>query len=393
MDTPTSFSEFVASLASSEPDPDRIARYIEAQGGTPIVEGNTAHFIAAAEPGRIVGVGGEWNGWDARRALMQPIGGGLLHYQQEFAPDARLDYLLASLPQDAALSDLTAIQNADVRMSRDPFNPRLGMSGLGDRSALAMPEYHRPAITQRRAGQAQGRLVEYELDSKQLHQRRTYTVYVPPSYDDPDDGPYPTIYFHDGGDYLKFGTAPTIIDNLIADETIMPTVAVFVPPLDRGAEYDCNDDYASFFADELVAEVQSNFNLITDPAQRAIMGPSMGGLISLYIASQRPEVFDMVGAQSSVVAKREGAGFDAREAYATTPPLRLKLHMVIGTYETCYALDGQGNCKDMLTPVRELHEVLTRHGYPLQYSERHYGHSWALWRDDLAAALMFFFAR
>ncbi len=392
MDIPTSFTQFVAALQTDEPDPDYIARFVAVHGGTPIVEGNTAHFIAAAEPGSSVGVGGEWNGWDARRGLMQPIGGGLLHYQQQFAVDARLDYLLASVPQDADLSDAAAMQKADVSMSRDPLNPRLGMSGLGDRSALEMPEYCRPAITERRSDQAQGRLVERELGSKALHQRRPYTVYIPPGYDDSVDGSYPAIYFHDGGDYLNFGAASTILDNLIADRTISPLVAVFVPPLDRWAEYDCNDDYLRFFSAELVADVQANFTVFDHPTQRAIMGPSMGGLISLYIAAKRPDVFGKVGAQSSVAQAMDG-DWDTRATYADTPQLPLMLHLTIGTYETCYGLDAQGNCKNMLTPVRELRDVLVQYRYPLQYSERHYGHSWALWRDDLADALTFFFAK
>ena len=116
----------------------------------------------------------------------------------------------------------------------------------------------------------------------------------------------------------------------------------------------------------------------------------MGGLISLYIASKRSDVFSMVAVQSSVTVAKKG-GWAAYEAYAITPPLPLKLHLVVGTYETCYGLDEQGNCKDILTGVRDLRDVLTQRGYPLQYNEYHQGHAWWLWRDDFAAALTFFF--
>lgn len=391
METPASFSDFVAALHTTEPDPQLVAPYL-ATHGNPIIEGSTAHFLAAARLDKVIAIRGDWNGWDVRRGLMQPLGGGLLHYQHDFAPDARVDYqfVLIDEAEPNRLNDPTAIASWTLPMLLDPLDPNSD-AGAGENLELAMPDYQRPAITQRRSNQYRGMLVEGDMYSAALGQMRRYIVYAPQGYN-LDGPPFPAIYFHDGGDYLNYAGAATILDNLIADRTIPPLVAVFAPPLHRWAEYDCNDAYLTFFADELVAEAQREFNLIDDAAGRAIMGPSMGGLISLYIASKRPDVFSMVAAQSSVTRAKQGS-WAAHQAYGVEPPLPLKLHLVVGTYENCYGIDEQGNCKDILTGVRELRDVLTQRGYPLQYSEHHQGHSWGLWRDDLADALGYFFGQ
>lgn len=47
----------------------------------------------------------------------------------------------------------------------------------------------------------------------------------------------PALFVHDGEDALKFGLFANVLDNLIADKRIEPIVAVFVPPVERKAEY------------------------------------------------------------------------------------------------------------------------------------------------------------
>ncbi len=401
METPaeTSFWTFITRLQALADDPVAAASYAKSYlaalaGNFPIVEGNTAHFIYEEQPGTIVGVGGEWNGYDARKALMKPIGAGLLHYQHEFELDARLDYFFfeydtGSVPD--LFSDPGAIVLDDMRQVLDPLNRRVGESGFGLRSELAMPAYQRPAITREQPGVPAGMLRDETIKSEALQQERAYTVYLPPAYTT-DNQPYPSIYFHDGGDYLSMGKAPIVLNNLIGMDAIPPLVAVFIPPVDRIREYNCDDRYVSFLCDELLPELQDRYNLSSDQAKRAIIGPSLGGLISLYTGKQHPDRFGLVGAQSSAVKSINGLDiFDARAAYAVEPRLPLRLHLVIGSYEECFSTDEQGRCSDLLNPVREFRSLLEQRGYPYRYAEHHQGHSWGLWRDTLAGALTYFF--
>ena len=367
MQTPaeTSFLTFTTRLQALADDPVAAASYTvsylaEYIGNFPIVEGNTAHFIYKEKPGMIIGVGGDWNGFDARKAIMEPIGAGLLHYQHDFEQDARLDYFFYEYGAGNSPDRLSAprsIRLEDMRQVLDPLNRRFGESGFGPRSELAMPAYWRPAITREQPALAAGRLREEAIDSMALQQERNYTVYLPPAFAAGVE-PYPSIYFHDGGDYLSMGKAPTILNNLIGMGIIPAVVAVFVPPVDRGREYNCDDRHVSFLCEELLPELQRLYNLSSDPEKRAVIGPSLGGLISLYTGKQRPDLFGLVGAQSSAVKSLNGLDiFDAHVAYTVEPRLPLRLHLVIGSYEDCLSTDEQGNCSDLLNPVREFRSL------------------------------------
>src|SRR2546421_711672 len=172
---------------------------------------------------------------------MEPIGAGLLHYQHDFEQDARLDYFFFEYDagnSPGLLSDPRAIRLDDMRAVLDPFNPRFGESGFGPRSELAMPTYRRPAITREQPGLLAGELREETINSKALQLERAYSVYLPPAFAASVE-PYPSIYFHDGGDYLSMGKAPTILNNLIGMGAIPAVIAVFVPPVNRGSEYNC----------------------------------------------------------------------------------------------------------------------------------------------------------
>jgi enterochelin esterase family protein len=357
-----------------------------------VVEDNIAHFIYRKNSDVAVGVAGDWNGFDARKAVMTPIGGELLHYQHKFESDARLDYVLVEVDATSVQKWLSYSRaSIHARTLLDPLNPRLGASAFGAPSELAMPGYQRPLETKELPGIPSGILYGGSIKSKILHQERSYTVYLPSGYD-PDATPYPCIYFHDGGDYLKLTNAPTILNNLIGAKRIPPLVAVFVPPQERDHEYNCNDRYMRFFCDELVPELQSLYNLTRDPGHRAVIGPSLGGLISLYMGKQRPDVFGLIGVQSSAVHTINGVStFDARTAFAVEPVVPQRLYLTMGTYEDCFSTDWQGRCQDLLNPVRDLRAVLERFGYPHYYSEYHQGHSWGLWRDSLSEALYFLF--
>jgi enterochelin esterase-like enzyme len=91
-----------------------------------------------------------------------------------------------------------------------------------------MPAYRRPAITRAHAHIPHGTLHKATIHSRALGGTRTYAVYLPPGYV-AARGPYACAVFHDGGDYLDYGEARVILDNLIAAAAIPRLVAVFVP--------------------------------------------------------------------------------------------------------------------------------------------------------------------
>lgn len=385
---------FVSHAPDRSLDAEVAAALLAEQAPFPFIEGDIAHFLSHEQPDRIVGLSADWNGYDMRESVMTSIGGGLLHYAHRFEPDARLDYMLVTL--DTRYRDRSdgrdRIPGEAFQSMLDPLNTRRGQTSFGPCSELAMPAYTRPPVTVPRPGAPAGSLHHATIASGALGGDRSYSVYLPPGHAR-DRGPYATAYFHDGGDYLTMGAVATTLDNLIADRTLPPLVAVFISPGAREIEYNCDDRHVAFLADELHPELVRRHALATAPARTAVIGPSLGGLISLYAGFRRPDRFGLLGAQSPAVHSMYGRHvFDARQhlVVAGTPPARVAL--AIGVYERYFGKDLRGQWHDLLTPARQLRDALTEHCIPTAYTERHQGHSWGFWRDTLPDVLTSLFA-
>ena len=138
---------------------------------------------------------------------------------------------------------------------------------------------------------------------------RDYWVYVPKQYD--ASKPAALMVFQDGGGYQSTNgqfRAPVVMDNLIAKKEMPVTIGVFinpgsVPPTEPGAkgrsnrsyEYDSmGDAYARFLLEELLPEVEAKWKITRDPALRATVGSSSGGIAAFTVAWERPESFGKV---------------------------------------------------------------------------------------------------
>src|SRR4051794_23729844 len=161
--TEIGFGAFAARLRALGAEAARASAdsYLAAHaGGFPLVEGNAAHFVYRAPADAQIGVGGDWNGFNGRLALLAPLGGGLLHYAREFAPDSRINYQFFVYP---------AGESKPVSQA-DPLNLRVGEAGMGVPNELAMPGYRRPPATLGQPGVPAGTLHPGTLQSKALRQ-------------------------------------------------------------------------------------------------------------------------------------------------------------------------------------------------------------------------------
>lgn len=212
--------------------------------------------------------------------------------------------------------------------------------------------------------------------------RRAY-VYTPPGYDAAKQ--YPVFYVQDGVAFFRTGRLGEIADQLIAAGQIQPAVFVFLEPNDRTVEYYLNDRYFDFLKTEVMPLIESTYAVRTDPEGRGMWGASLGGLISLYTASQHPEVFRHVVAHSGAFLAEPGrVDFDAYEAHPwlldhlkLNPPEHLRVSLDTGTIE-------------WLCPVNRkmaslMHELGIRH----QYREHQSGHNWVTWRNAIPEAMLY----
>jgi enterochelin esterase-like enzyme len=191
-----------------------------------------------------------------------------------------------------------------------------------------------PAI----AGDAQGpvhvsagRIVDLGILKSKYADPRRVVVWLPDGYT--QRGPkYAVLYMHDGQNLFDKATAgygmeweiDEHLSKLIAEKKVRPTIVVgiwntpkrlqeYVPskafatlPADYRAKVAAlyggeplSDGYLKFVVEELRPLIDRRFNVKTDRANTAIMGSSMGSLISLYAIDEYPKVFGGAGMMST----------------------------------------------------------------------------------------------
>lgn len=146
----------------------------------------------------------------------------------------------------------------------------------------------------------------------QLDRNRKIWIYLPPGYDESDKH-YPVMYMHDGQNL--FDSSLSFSGEWEVDETLNKLyqekgMAMIVIGIDNGGnkrldEYSPwknekygggeGEAYVDFIVNDLKPYVDKNYKTIANKNQTAIMGSSMGGLISYYAALKAPDVFGKIG--------------------------------------------------------------------------------------------------
>lgn len=170
---------------------------------------------------------------------------------------------------------------------------------------------------------------------------RDYAVYVPKQYD--ANRPACLMVFQDGSGYMSTNgqfRAPVVLDNLIHKKEMPVTIAVFVnpgnvPPAEPGQkgrsnrsyEYDSmGDTYTRFLIEEFLPEVGRRWNITKDPAGRATVGISSGGICAFTVAWERPDQFGKVISHiGSFTNIRGGHAYPSLIRKADKKPLRVFL--------------------------------------------------------------------
>jgi enterochelin esterase family protein len=257
----------------------------------------------------------------------------------------------------------------------DPGNPLQIWSGFGPNSELRMPAYQFPRETVAQTGIAHGSLGSNQrISSQRLGYDVQYRVYTPAGYNQLDD--LPVVYVTDGHEYAAdyLGSLSIVLDNLIADQTIRPAVAVFIDPRDpdnlsnnrRAQQYVANRQFADFVTQELVPRIDQEFDTSTSRDDRTILGTSLGGLNSAYFGVVADGTFANLGIQSPAFQVYT----QIYDLYRNGPLRDLNISMTGGT------LGDNASSRAMET-------ILHNAGYTFEYLEVDEGHSWGAWRGQL----------
>jgi predicted alpha/beta superfamily hydrolase len=145
--------------------------------------------------------------------------------------------------------------------------------------------------------------------------RRRYRVFYPPGYWENTLRRYPVLYMQDGqnlffpgeslsGEHWRIADTLRILDSMNA---IAQVIVVGVYPDDRENDYTQSgyEAYGRFLVDILKPEIDAQYRTLTDAANTVCMGSSLGGVVSLYLAWQHPEVFGAAACLSSTFGWRD----------------------------------------------------------------------------------------
>lgn len=179
-------------------------------------------------------------------------------------------------------------------------------------------------------------------------QTRELLVWLPPGYDDPRNAErrYPVLYLHDGQNLFdKPATAPAewradeAATDLIRAGDMQPAIIVGVPHAGEGRirEYlpvaaingvmPDGREHIAWLLHEVMPRVERAFRVKTGPEFTGIGGSSLGAAIALEAATQYPDRFGILLAESLPLRTGETEIWDAWTGKMTAWPRRVYLGM------------------------------------------------------------------
>lgn len=349
--------ELVAALGKAPDDPARVAlvetfiREVSyGEGGFPIRARGKIAFVwwdpeRRSEP---VAAAGDFNGWSTSASpLAQPVAGFPLHVRIEDdpAPGGR---------------SLYKIVRGGSTWIADPLARRYGHDDSGEYSLVE-------------AGRERGHLERWPSfgEARGTLEARTLAVWVPPTYDPKASAKYPLLVMHDaqnvfgpGGVYGSW-RADESAEAAVSAGEVRPFVIVAIPNTkqrfdeythvadtipDVGTVGGSADAYAKFVTGGILPFVRARYALRTEASQTAVLGSSLGGLVSLYIALRHPTVFGHAGSMSGTMSWGSIGATNAtiRELYVATPPLGVSIYLDSGG-------DDGGGCATLSALDSELY--------------------------------------
>jgi len=335
----------------------------------PIVEGRYCTFLYRGDADEV---------FLARRLVGLP---DLLPLRR--IPDTDLWYVVQSLPEGSRLDYQFQVRRGDhVERVNDPLNPRRSHGPFGGLSVCFAHGYTTPEWTQPDPAAPPGALDDLVVGSRALGRDCAVTMYLPASFR--HGVSYPLLIVHDGGDFLQYAAAKTVLDNLIHRGDLAPTVAAFLHPKDRLTEYADSAGHTRFLNDELLPRLTGEYALT---GQRCLLGASFGAVASLSAAVRSPSAYTSLILLSGsfvftdgVVDHGGGPVFDPVVTFVNAyrhRPTRVaeRLFLSCGVYEP------------LITRSRAMRPVFESTGMAVRYVEVRDGHTWENWRDRLRDAL------
>ncbi len=148
--------------------------------------------------------------------------------------------------------------------------------------------------------------IQKEIASTIFDKSYKVEVLLPPSYNKHPEKRFPVVFSNDGQDFEKLNLAQKL-KSLYAEKLIPELVLVGVHAGERRQEYGVAAQadylergadagkYSNFFINEFLPWIESEYRVSREPALRAIMGFSLGGLSAMDIGWSNFHLFKFIG--------------------------------------------------------------------------------------------------
>jgi enterochelin esterase family protein len=295
--------------------------------------------------------------------------------------------------------------NVDGVATVDPRNPETSESNNNVWSML----YVAGADFMDTRNVPHGAVAEVTYFSTALGMFRRMHVYTPPGYESRTDK-YPVFYLlHGASDtddaWPSVGRAGFILDNLIADKKAKPMIVVMPAGHTRrtgtATGRTGTEEFVNDFLADVVPTIQKRYRVLTDRANTAIAGLSMGGNHTLHIAFPHLERFAYIGVYSSgllgafpELSTGRGNPPAAPPSGRPAPPPTFLAADWAEMHKT--KLDdpalkkglkllwfATGEADRLMPTTKATVELMKKHGFSPIFKESTGGHTWINWRNYL----------
>ncbi len=140
-------------------------------------------------------------------------------------------------------------------------------------------------------------------------------VFLPPGYGENSLARYPVLYMQDGqnlffaeeafgGQHWRVEETLRVLDQM---NLVQKAIVVGIYPLDRMVDYTQPgyEEYGRYLVEEVKPWVDATYRTRVGPESTVVMGSSLGGVVSFFLAWQWPDVFGNAACMSSTFGYRD----------------------------------------------------------------------------------------
>ena len=214
-------------------------------------------------------------------------------------------------------------------------------------------------------GTASPQVSSFTIAAPQLDRLKTIRIYLPVDYENSTEK-YPVLYMHDAQNL--FDTTTAFSGEWQVDEFLdaQKGQKVIVVGIDHGNEKRISeltpfanekygggnaDAYLEFIVNTLKPHIDASYRTLSARENTAIIGSSLGGLVSFYAAVKYPEIFGKAGVFSPSFWFSDKI-YDYAEASEIKP------------YSRFYFLGGTSEDESLVEKLQQMEALLLKKGFP-----------------------------